>query len=79
METIKYDERELAIRLRDFMIEMAKNNRMKWSSFLKLVFACALDISAQNYADDFDQCKEGMKSLLELTLTTGEKIYGTEA
>lgn len=70
---------EVTISVRDYLREIAKNNRMKWGEFLRLLFICGWDISAQNYAFDLDQCKEAMRSMLENVLTSGENCYGTKA
>lgn len=77
MKNNKYEE--VAISVRDYLQEIAENNRMKWGEFLRLLFICGWDISAQNYANDLDQCKEAMRSMLEIVLTSGENCYGTRA
>ena len=58
---------------------IAGNNRMNWGEFLRLLFVCGWDISALNYANDLDECKEAMRSMLEKVLASGEKYYGTIA
>lgn len=77
MEKNKFEE--VTISVRDYLREIAENNRMKWGEFLRLLFLCGWDISAQNYANDLDQCKEAMRSMLEIVLTSGENCYGTRA
>lgn len=70
---------EVTISVRGYLREIAENNHMKWGEFLRLLFICGWDISAQNYANDLDQCKEAMRSMLEIVLTSVENCYGTRA
>lgn len=77
MEQNKYEE--VAFCVRDYFREIAENNRMGWGEFLLLIFVCGWDISEQYYANDWDQCKETMRSILEIVLTSGENCYGTRA
>lgn len=77
MKKNKYEE--IAISVRDYLREIAENNNMKWGEFLSLLFLCGWDISAQNYANDLDECKEAMRSMLEKVLTSWENCYGTRA
>ena len=77
MENNKYEE--VAIIVRDNLQEIAKNNRMKWGEFLRLLFVCGWDISAHHYTDDLDECNEAMRRALEIVLTSAENCYGTRA
>lgn len=75
----KNEFKEVANSVRDYLLIIAGNNRMSWGEFLRILFVCGWDISALNYANDLDQCKEAMRSMLEKVLASGEKCYGTRA
>lgn len=79
MGTTKSNEYEDLHRVREFLLEIMINNNLNWGDFLKLLYACGIDISAQFYAKDFDHCKETMRTVLEISLKCGDKIYGTKA
>ena len=75
----KNEYKEVANSVRDYLLIIAGNNRMSWGEFLRILFVCGWDISALNYANDLDECKEAMRSMLEKVLTSGGKCYGTRA